>query len=544
MRIFKICKKYICKYKYRFITYILINIAISCLAILSPYISGNFIDNLIINKDINEVYYFCAIFAIITFGRQLFGYITSLLYVNTQIRMGYEFNSDVIQHVQKLSLNYTNSKDSIYLNQIINNDANNLVIFCLTVIQNVTVNVFYLFIPWIILARMNFLIAIIFVLFNIAYVIIYNLFRKTLYEVSLKEKNQQSIFFSKLCEQLRYIKFVRLNSAEKLFKKRVDDSFKLTLLTCLKSTKINYLYSSCETIVSTIAQITLFLIGGIQILNGNFTIGMFTIFSNYFNLMMSSAKYFYGFGKIYQDYLVSYDRITEIINQKEETNGKSKIKNVEKIKVDNLKFFYDGKPVLDKQNFIFKKGNIYAIGGVNGSGKSTFINLLVGFYINEKIGDIYYNNEELKGIDINYLRSKHIGVSEQEPFLINDTIRYNLYLDSEDDTIDNNHILARYVDTLNLSEFISQLPQGINTMINEKNNNISGGEKQKLSILRVLLKNPDVMIFDEPTSALDADTSKRFIDLLCSIKYSKIIIIVTHDTYIKEKCDIIYSLSV
>lgn len=86
-----------------------------------------------------------------------------------------------------------------------------------------------------------------------------------------------------------------------------------------------------------------------------------------------------------------------------------------------------------------------------------------------------------------------------------------------------------------MESFINQ--NSFSFIINEKNTNISGGEKQKISILKVLYKNPEVMIFDEPTSALDMNTTRKFINYLQKIKSDKIIIIVTHDEYVKGCCD-------
>jgi len=93
-----------------------------------------------------------------------------------------------------------------------------------------------------------------------------------------------------------------------------------------------------------------------------------------------------------------------------------------------------------------------------------------------------------------------------------------------------------------MKDFINELDNGLESIMYEKSSNVSGGEKQKISILKVLLKQPDVMIFDEPTSALDSESAYNFISHLMSLKKEKLIILVTHDEEIKKNADVIIAL--
>lgn len=199
--------------------------------------------------------------------------------------------------------------------------------------------------------------------------------------------------------------------------------------------------------------------------------------------------------------------------------------------------------MLRSTNLSFQKGSSYAVVGDNGTGKSTLINLLIGLYADERKGLIYYDETSLNKLDMRLIRKNVIGISEQEPILINDSIKYNLHLGIEFDEKADGEQLQRYMELLNMSDFINNLPDGYNTVINERSTNISGGEKQKLSILRVLMKNPYVMVFDEPTSALDERSSRRFMEYLDSIKFDKIIILVTHNKLVMGYVDYVYCLN-
>ena len=156
----------------------------------------------------------------------------------------------------------------------------------------------------------------------------------------------------------------------------------------------------------------------------------------------------------------------------------------------------------------------------------------------QKSGNVTINGVSLKKCDLKEIRKTHIGVSEQEPSLLNDTIAANLFLGDTEDRVSYEFVL----DILDMEPYINRLPDKLNTVITAKNNNLSGGEKQKISIARVLLRNPDIMVFDEPTSALDSKATEQFIQYLVNIKSSKIILIVTHSSDIINICDEVVDL--
>ena len=523
MKIFTLCKPYLLSRKFSLLAYILIILLSTAISILSPYIIGDFLDNLIEGADIGVILRFCLIFGGLSVLRIAKGYITAIMHVKLQINMAYDFNRDVLQHVQSLSLSYINHQDSAALSQKIGTDANSLITFCINLLQSFLVNITMLIVPFIILLTMNRLTAMFMVGFIAVYFALYFAFKKPLYNASLAFREAQAKFFSKLLEQLKYIRLIKINSIQQEINQRADTSFIRQLDTAVASQKINYLYSSLDGIISTVAQIALFVVGGIQILYGNFTIGMFTIFTSYFHMMLSSSRYFFGLGAFYQNTLVSYDRIKEILNQHPESQGTMVIGGIEKINLKDVSFSYKGlageSKVLNRFNAEFVKGNIYAVTGANGAGKSTLISLIQGLYIDEYEGCITYNGTDIRHINMMAARKNLIGFAEQEPSLIGDSIRYNLSYSGTK--------LNDYAEILNMQDFIAK--HTLEFEINETNSNISGGEKQKVSILKVLCKNPPVMIFDEPTSALDAQTTEKFINYLQQIKGDKIIIIITHE---------------
>jgi len=527
MKIFRLCRPYLSSHKYMLMAYIALMLLSTATAIAAPYVLGDFIDNLISGAGVNSILRFSIIFATLSMLRIGNGYITSLMHIKLLNKMSYSLNMDCIRHIHALSLSYSTKKDSAYLNQRINNDAGSLIGFCISVLQNAAANLIMLAVVSTILAFMHFGMSMIMLGFLFLYALSYHLFKKHLYKVGMILRERYADYFSRLHEQLRHIKIIKINSMQTAMNERAEQSFEDFESAAMTNQKVNYIYNGLDGTISTIAQIVLFIVGGIQVLYGNFTIGMFTVFTSYFGMMLSASRYFFTLGAHYQTSATAYDRINEILSHAGESNGNKIIHGVNEIELRNIEFAYeDNADIISDIDLRLSKGNIYCIAGRNGAGKSTLITLLTGMYIDEFRGNICFDGTDIREIDMIETRKTVIGYAQQEPTLLSDTIRYNLCITEEP---------TEYIDLLNMRDFFDR--HTLDFVINEANTNLSGGEKQKLAILKVLCKDSQLMIFDEPTSALDAESNKRFIAHLHKIKRDKIIIIVSHDANLCASCD-------
>ena len=536
MKPFRFCKAYLLLHKYALIGFATITLTSAIISIMSPYIIGDFLDTLIYGADMGVILRFCIIFGGLSLLRIVKGYVSNVLFIKIQIKLNYDLTKNITQYIQSLSLSYINQKDSAYLSQRVGSDSIALIGFCMTLLKNIITNFLILVVPFVILLFMNRLITLLMLSFTIVYMISYFAFVKPLYNAGLAVREAQANFMSKMLEQFQHMKLIKMNSIQNEMIENTDSSYVNIKDTSIHNQKVTYLYSSLDGIISTIAQIVLFVIGGIQVLEGNFTIGMFTVFTSYFNMMLGASRYFFGIGASYQKTLTVYDRIMDILNQKPESRGKKSIHDIKQIELNNLTFSYDSKgQIISHFNAAFSKGRIYGIAGENGKGKSTLISLIMGMYIDEYEGQIAYDGVDIRDIDMEAARKNLLGFAEQEPQLVSYSIRYNLDFQQTGNSGDMLHQLDKHIKTLNMENFITS--NSLDFIINEKNTNISGGEKQKISILRVLHKNPVVMIFDEPTSALDSQTTKNFMEYLERVKADKIIIIITHEETVLDFCD-------
>jgi len=531
MTILKFCKKYLLSHKWLLISHIALTTLAAFAGIASPYITGRFIDSLIYGTGMEAIIRFCLIFGAINISSIIVNYVASQIYIRLHTSVVFALNREVAEHVQNLSISYISKQDTAYLTQRVDNDSRELMVFCISFLRDSIINILLLVVPLAILASLNWIIGLALLIFLMAYFALYFVFRNPIYKVDFIYKEKHSAFFASLYEQFSLVKKIKLDSIQDLILGRLGKAFVEARDSAIKRQKWAYLFAGSDRIVLTVAQIALFVTGGIQIFYGNFTVGMFTMFFSYFNMILSSSRYFYNISATYQKTLVAHTRIVQLLNEKQESRGNKVIDDIEKISLHDVCFGYGVDNVIENLTAELSRGGIYGVVGQNGSGKSSIINLIMGMYIEEREGVIAYNDIDIRELDMVAARKSLMSFAEQEPGLISDTIRYNLTFGYDELDYDK---FTRYSKILNMEEFFDV--NTVDFMLSEKNSNTSGGEKQKISILKVLYKDAPVMIFDEPTSALDLASTERLIDYLEQIKKDKIIIIVTHDERIINKC--------
>lgn len=190
----------------------------------------------------------------------------------------------------------------------------------------------------------------------------------------------------------------------------------------------------------------------------------------------------------------------------------------------NVQFSYNPeRQILKNVNFELKSGNSIAIVGPSGSGKSTIINLIPRLY-DVCGGEVTFDGIDVRKLDLEFLR-RNIGIVSQETYLFNGTIRDNLLYAKPDATEEE---LVEACKKANIYDFVQSQEQGLDTMVGNRGLKLSGGEKQRISIARILLKNPVLFIFDEATSALDSISEKKIQEAIDPIIHSRTSILIAH----------------
>jgi ATP-binding cassette subfamily B protein len=247
------------------------------------------------------------------------------------------------------------------------------------------------------------------------------------------------------------------------------------------------------------------IIGTVYTIQGDIAVGSFSV------LVFLTQRFLWPFTRLgetidlFERSMASTKRILELLKTKSKINNKKdaiKIDNLNKtITFENVSFGYTDKPVFKNLNLQINKGDFIGIAGQTGAGKTTLIKLLFRFY-EVGSGAIKFDNHNLNNINIQSLRSK-IGLVNQEIFLFDGTIKENICYPHYD--IDE-ALLMEVASNSQCLEFIEKLPDGFDTIIGERGQKLSVGQKQRIGIARALYKKPDILIFDEATSAVDNET--------------------------------------
>ena len=229
-------------------------------------------------------------------------------------------------------------------------------------------------------------------------------------------------------------------------------------------------------------------------------------FAAYAGKLFGPTQMLATIGMTFHPASVALERITELLELtgEEDSDNRPRIGGIhEKIVFRNVTFCYEDRQVLSNINIEINNGEKLAIAGPNGSGKSTIIKLLLGLY-KVREGSILIDGYDIASISLSSLRER-ISVISQNTFLFNDTIINNIIYSKPNATMEEIQEAARFSGAF---EFIGRLKNGYETVIGERGVRLSGGERQKISIARAILKEADIIIYDEATAHLDSKSER------------------------------------
>ena len=284
-----------------------------------------------------------------------------------------------------------------------------------------------------------------------------------------------------------------------------------------KSYKAMGQFHSGTAFVTDVFNVIILIAGGLFLYSGRINFADYSTFIVSVNLFINPVHTLIGFVEQYQNGTTGFKRFLEIMDvepEKEDPQAKP-LENVQgNIELDNISFSYDdSREVLDNITLNVNKGDILALVGPSGGGKTTICHLLPRFYSLSE-GTIRIDGQDISKLTLNSLR-RNIGIVQQDVFLFNGTIRDNILYGRLDATEEE---VIEAAKRANIHDYVMGLEKGYDTEIGERGVRLSGGQKQRLSIARVFLKDPAILILDEATSALDNTTEimiQQALDELC-----------------------------
>lgn len=503
--------------------------------VVSPYLSGLYIDELIAGISFHSFVAFILIIAAANFLKIALRYLQSLVSTNLGQRMVHQINNILFQKIFTSNYAYYCNIDCAYYIDQINRDSNAVVNFLISNIFNFFLQAATIIASAVIVFQADKLLCVIILLLIPFYICTFLLNKNKMHTAKAALKQRLNQYASNCAEQINKLSYIKRNTLYHEMSERLTRSFNHLLSASLHSVSVDYLFTNLNQVVIILAYLCIIGIGGYKVTTGALSIGLFSVINTYFNMMISSVSYFVGIAGSYQDTKISFQRIQKILQTADEDKGDLLPESIHQVEVKDFSLQYGSHVILNHCNVTFRAGCIYGLRGPNGTGKTTLLNALVGLFSGEISGHIYYDGISINQLDMPALRRKKISYIEQTPVLLNMSVRDYLHFG-----IEQNHAVSENQEHLLKVWDIDYL---LDKEMNENGSNFSGGEKQKLALVRALSKESSLILLDEPTSALDKPSVAKLIDLLQSIKSNTIIIVVSHDLDMLEHCDEVINLS-
>lgn len=503
--------------------------------VVSPYLSGLYIDELIAGISFHSFVAFILIIAAANFLKIALRYLQSLVSTNLGQRMVHQINNILFQKIFTSNYAYYCNIDCAYYIDQINRDSNAVVNFLISNIFNFFLQAATIIASAVIVFQADKLLCFIILLLIPFYICTFLLNKNKMHTAKAALKQRLNQYASNCAEQINKLSYIKRNTLYHEMSERLTRSFNHLLSASLHSVSVDYLFTNLNQVVIILAYLCIIGIGGYKVTTGALSIGLFSVINTYFNMMISSVSYFVGIAGSYQDTKISFQRIQKILQTPDEDKGDLLPESIHQVEVKDFSLQYGSHVILNHCNVTFRTGCIYGLRGPNGTGKTTLLNALVGLFSGEVSGHIYYDGISTDQLDMPALRRKKISYIEQAPVLLNMSVRDYLHFG-----IEQNHAVSENQEHLLKVWDIDYL---LDKEMNENGSNFSGGEKQKLALVRALSKESSLILLDEPTSALDKPSVAKLIDLLQSIKSNTIIIVVSHDLDMLEHCDEVINLS-
>jgi ATP-binding cassette subfamily B protein len=508
-------------------------------------ILGKFVDALVAQDLAN---YYIPLIAVSFFAlatlQGVFTYISGRLAAKTSEGITRRLRNFLFDHIQRLSFSYHDKTKTGELIQRTTSDVDAVRLFfadraigmgriLLLFIVNLTV-----------LLTLNVRLALLSIIVVPLTIFLSLIFFRKVSDAYEEYQDQEAVLSNTLQENLTGVRVVKAFARQEFEKKKFDKENKEKYSKGKKFFTMHALFWPFSDILTGAQMLFGYYLGATMTINGEISIGTYLAYAGMIIWIIWPIR---NLGRLIVQMssgLVSYGRIIEVIKEEREPLHAGEYKPLSETVTgsfifDHVSFAYDDHPtVLKDINFICEPGQMIALLGGPGSGKSTLINLLPRFYDYTE-GLLTLDGVDLKRYSRNFLR-KHIGMVEQEPFLFSRSIRENITY-GVDRKVDDEELFEAS-QAAAIHDVILSFSQGYDTLVGEKGVTLSGGQKQRIAIARTLLKNPKILILDDATSSVDVETEAQIHGALDRLMEGRTTFIIAHRIRSLMQADLILVL--
>ena len=526
--------KYLKPYWLQLIFVFAIIILSSVLGLLPSLITARIIDEAILGKDF-ALLIRLVILAIITLAvSNIVGVLES--YINSWVsqRIVYDMKNEMFQHLQKMPHSFFTSEKQGDIITRMNSDISGVATVISSILTNIISNVCTVITTIVALFNIDAKLSLIGILVIPLLVLPTKSAGKNRWQLLSKSREKMDELNDVINESLSVSGslLIKLFTQEETINKKFDAINKEVVNLSVKESRAGSWFRVVMGIFTNLGPLLIYLAGGYLIIKMNdtaITVGTITATVNMINRLYRPVESLLNVSVDLTRSMALFTRIFSYLDMDPQVKNKKIVlkpsfdKKTE-IEYENVEFYYSPEvPLIKNLSFFVPSGKMYAIVGPSGSGKSTVVNLLPRLY-DVKDGAVKINGFDVRDIELGYLRS-NIGMVTQEAYMFNGTIKENLLFAKADATMEE---IENACKIANIHDFITKQPQGYDTPVGNRGLKLSGGEKQRLSIARVILKDPRILILDEATSALDSISESSIQNALDVLMKGRTSIVIAH----------------
>ena len=506
------------------------------LQLIFPFLTQSIVDYGIGNNNLSFVIVILIAQLTLYLAQTAVEFIRSWILLHISTRINISIISDFLIKLMKLPIGFFDTKMIGDIMQRIG-DHSRIEAFLTSSTLNTLFSFVNLIVFSIVLALYSLKLFTVFLVASILYVLWITIFLKKRKELDYKRFAQASAEQSNLYQLITGMQEIKLNNCEKQKRWEWENIQAKLFRVSIKGLALSQYQQSGAFFINETKNILISFVSAAAVIKGDMTLGMMTAVQYIIGQLNAPINQMIGFIQSAQDAKISLERLGEIHNREDEnqfvvgtrfiasdSQSPYRIHPMD-LRMENVTFRYDelSDNVLEDISLAIPAGKVTAIVGMSGSGKTTIVKLLLGFYPPNK-GEIRVGETGLQNISHRFWRDR-CGAVMQDGFIFSDTIARNIAVG--DEHIDTQRLLnaARVA---NIQEMIDGLPLGFNTKIGQEGKGISQGQRQRILIARAVYKNPDFLFFDEATNALDANNERVIMENLQQFFKGRTVVVVAH----------------